>query len=393
MIYNLIILCIVLFAGGYFFSRGNIFSPATITNAIWLVCLSLFLLLNHDLPPLSGKFCGALALWVVTQFFGTMCSQSMKFKPSTLKINDDMRDLFLLVSVLCYPILLLWTHKALAAGHSGNWALDLRLAAIGKSSLGDEAYGSLYFILWQVTYLAELVHFDKRRWWRTALPAFFVLSFGFLTMAKAVFLTFLVMSLCVLFFKKKISFLHIGIGIGVLLVTIILLQNARYDNVKDDDDKNDFIVLYALSSMSAFDSAVQPCSSTHTGENIFRLYYAVTNRLGLSDIEPIDPILKFIKKPIVTNTYTGMYPFYKDFGMAGIGIFGLILGALYGYVFRRAQYDNPLALIIYAYMSCMILMQYVADIFFTNLAGTIKFILLASLLFIPWKFTLHRQAK
>lgn len=383
MIYFLIAFCIVLFLGGYFFSKGNIFSPATITNGIWLICLSLFLLLNHNLPPLSGKFCEALALWTGMQFLGTMCSQSIKFKKSELKANEDIRDLFLLISAICFPFLLFWAGKALAVGTTGNWALDLRNAAIGQSSLGDEAYGSMYFLLWQATYLVELIYFEKKRWWRTVLPALFILSFGFLTMSKTVFLAFFTMSICILFFKKKISLAQIGFGVIILLVSIMLLHSARHHNLNSERQKNDFVVLYALSSMTAFDCAVEPNSSTHPGENVFRIYYAIMYKLGLSDIEPINPILKFIKKPIVTNTYTGMYPFYKDFGLTGVSIFGFILGILFGYIFRRAQCNNVLFLIIYAYLSYMILMQYVGDFFFTNLSGTIKFIILTYILFLP----------
>lgn len=389
MIYCLTALCIIIFAGGYYFSRENVFSPATITSAIWLVCLSMFLLLEHDLPPLSGKFCGALALWIVSMFAGTMCSQSMKYDSSELKANENMRDIFLLVSSICFPFLFVWAYNVLEAGESGNWAADLRNAALGKSQLSDKPYGGMQILIWQITYLAELVYFEKRRWWRTALPALFILCFGFFTMSKITFLTLFIISACILFFQKKISIAKIAAGFCVLLITVMALQNLRNRNLNGEGGRNDFMVLYMLSSMTAFDTSVEPCSATHPGENTFRIYYAIRYKAGLSDIEPINPLLKFIEKPISTNTYTGMYPFYKDYGMAGVGIFGFVLGIIYGYFFRRAQYNNTLSLIIYAYLSGCILMQYVADIFFTNFSGTVKFMILASLLFIPERINIR----
>ena len=171
---------------------------------------------------------------------------------------------------------------------------------------------------------------------------------------------------------------------------MVALQSIRHRNSVDTDDKKeDFLVLYALSSMSAFDT-LKPGSAEHWGENVFRIYYAVTYKLGLSDIEPIDPILKFIYKPIATNTYTGMYPFYKDFGKAGVGIFGIVLGIFYGFLFRKAQKGSKYYLVIYAYVSNMILMQYTGDVVFTGLASLVKYMIIASLLFIPAKFAIKK---
>ena len=391
MIYWLIALCILLFAMGYLFSNRNVFSPVTITAAIWIVCLSLFLLLHHDLPPLSGRFLGSLALWVSTLSIGSFCVQSFRINhTSNRDANLHVRNIFLLISTICYPFLFIWAKQALAVGDTGNWALDLRMAAIGQSALGDDTYGGLNIILWNITYTVELIYFTKKTWWRTALPALYVLSFGFLTMSKTIFLSFILMTLCILFFNKKIHIRHIIVGIIVLLASMVALQSIRHRNSVDTDDKKeDFLVLYALSSMSAFNT-LKPGSAEHWGENVFGIYYAVTYKLGLSDFEPIDPILKFIYKPIATNTYTGMYPFYKDFGKAGVSIFGIVLGIFYGFLFRKAQKGSKYYLVIYAYVSNMILMQYTGDVVFTGLASLVKYMIIASLLFIPAKFTIKK---
>lgn len=391
MIYWLIALCILLFAMGYLFSKQNVFSPVTITAAIWIVCLSLFLLLHHDLPPLSGRFFGSLALWISTLSIGSFCVQSFRMSnTSTRDANIHVRNIFLLISTICYPFLFIWAKQALAVGDTGNWALDLRMAAIGQSALGDDTYGGLNIILWNITYTVELIYFTKKTWWRTALPALYVLSFGFLTMSKIMFLSFFVMTLCILFFNKKIQIKHIAIGFIFLLTIMVSLQSIRHRNsLETEDQKEDFLVLYALSSMSAFDT-LEPCSSNHWGENAFRIYYAITYKLGLSEIKPINPLLDFIDKPIVTNTYTGMYPFFKDFGKIGVGIFGLILGILFGFFFRKAQKGSIYCMIIYAYLSQAILMQYAADSIFTGLANFVKYMIIASLLFIPAKFTIKK---
>ena len=85
-----------------------------------------------------------------------------------------------------------------------------------------------------------------------------------------------------------------------------------------------------------------------------------------------------------------MYPFYKDFGKAGVGIFGIVLGIFYGFLFRKAQKGSKYYLVIYAYVSNMILMQYTGDVVFTGLASLVKYLIIASLLFIPAKFTIKK---
>ena len=92
-------------------------------------------------------------------------------------------------------------------------------------------------------------------------------------------------------------------------VIIQILRTNQYYTFK----MNDFISMYFLSGMPAFDT-VKPYSSLHFGENTFRFFYALSYEFGFSKIEPVDPVLQFIKVPTITNTYTVLYPFYKDFG-------------------------------------------------------------------------------
>ena len=92
-------------------------------------------------------------------------------------------------------------------------------------------------------------------------------------------------------------------------------------------------------------------------------------------------ILPWIEKPLVTNTYTGMYPFYVDFGLIGIILFALILGSIYGWTFKKAQNGSNFSILVYAVFIQIIFTQYVADMLFSNTAFYIKLILLLLLPF------------
>ena len=150
------------------------------------------------------------------------------------------------------------------------------------------------------------------------------------------------------------------------------------------------IVLYMLSNMSAFDT-LQPYSSEHFGENVFRIYYAITYKLGLSDIVPVNPILPWIEKPIAINTYTTLYPFFKDFGYIGIGIFGSLLGLFYGWIFKKHQENCLFYTIMYAYFCTLLVTQYNGDGVFTNIAGHVKMLLILCVPFVVDKYKLLRR--
>lgn len=387
MIYTIVLCLFVLFLS-FIISKNNLFSPGVLTAGIWLFCLGLFLLLKHNLPNLSLQFLGSLSLWItcISLFSGLM--QSCHFSKVRTKPSMFIRNLYLLISVFSFPFFLHWVYVAIHSGDTASWTTNLRLAAIGQSSVSTEVYGGLHIIVWQISYLMELFYFNKKNWWRLFIPAAFYIAFAFFTMSKAAFLSFFVSSICILYFKRIISFKHILIGALSLFVLFIGIQTVRFNtNLDSEGAKNDFLVLYLLSGMSAFDTLI-PASSSHFGENVFRFYYAIAYKLGFSQIEPINVLLPWIHKPILTNTYTGMYPFFKDFGYWGIIFSASLIGVFMGWLFKKAKQGSPQYIILYAYFSVSLIMQYAADMFFTTLSGNLKFILLLCLPFIAEKYGL-----
>lgn len=384
------LLCVTLLILSFVCSKRDILSPAVITSAVWVICLAAFWVLHHNLPPLSSQFLGSLSLWVTLLCFSSLLMQSMRFRQSSYQKEPSqfVRNIFFWVSVFTYPLLIIFAINALANGEPGDgWSMALRKAAIGSGKGSNGVYGGLHILLWQVAYIIELLYFSKKNWWKVLILAFFYLSVGVFTMSRVVFLDFFIKTVCILYFRKKIKMQHILIGVGLLLVVFVVIQQLRYNVEMDSEDKVDFVVLYFVANMTAFDT-LEPASSAHWGENVFRFFYSVSYKLGLSDIEPVNAILAFIKKPVGTNTYTVMYPFFKDFGYWGVGIFAVLLGAFYGWVFKKAQQGNKLFILLYTAIISTIIMQYVAEQFLTNLTTYIKQALLIVLPFIASKFDL-----
>jgi oligosaccharide repeat unit polymerase len=388
MVVLLIILFTLLLLGSLFVSKNDIFSPGVITTVIWIFCLLLYLVLEHNLPPLTGQFLGAVSLWVFFYVFSAMFIQTAKFstgfnyEPSKLVL-----DIYFFLSVATFPLLLLFAYNAISIGTSGNWALDLRYAALGQSSNTSEIYEAPYFIIWNASYLIELFYYSEKNKNRVYLLAFFILSYAFFTMSKYSFLDFFLRTVCVLYLTKRVSIKHLLIGLACLFVLFMGLQTLRHSvDMSTITAKEDFLVLYLVGNMSAFDT-LQPASSIHFGENTFRVLYAVFYKLGISDIPPVESILKWITKPLSTNTYTGMYPFFKDFGYWGIGIFASFFGFLFGWLFKKAKQGNTIFILLYSFFITIIVAQYVGDVFFAGISGHIK---AAIVLIIPFLATKYK---
>jgi len=386
------LLCIALLILSFLGSKKNILSPGVITSSIWIVCLSLFWILHHNLPPLSSQFLGSLSIWVTLLCLSSLLMQSVSTKVTIGEPSRLVRDVFFWISIITFPLFLMFIQNALKLGHSGNWSMDLRMASLGKTRDFKEIYSGIHIIIWQVSYLIELFYFSKKNKNRVFILGIMILSFAFLTMSKAAFLEFFIKTICILYFKKNITLKHILIGLGALFFIFAILQAIRYSSKVESVNKNDFSVQYLLSSISAFDT-LTPASSTNWGENVFRFYYSAAYKLGITTIKPIDTLLPFIDKPIITNTYTGMYPFFKDFGYYGITIFAAFLGFLYGWIFNKAQRGNIFCILLYTTFIQFIIMQYVAEMFITSLLAYLKQIILLALPFWAAKYKIFNIDK
>jgi oligosaccharide repeat unit polymerase len=273
---------------------------------------------------------------------------------------------------------------AITNGSTGYIPLDLRLAALGLGSGFKEPFGGFFVLIWQTSFILELLCYDKNKKWRLLVASSCFLLFGIVTMAKITFLNFFVIGSSILYFKKIVNLKHIFSGLCILALFFVILQTLRM-SLKVSDINNSIIVTYVISNLTAFDS-LSPCSAEHFGENTFRIIYAIFYKLGISNVEPIDAILDWVEKPIQTNTYTTMYPFYVDFGIGGITFFSIIMGSCYGWLFKKAQMGSNFYIAFYSIILNVIIMQYVADQFFINLTTNIKLFFILS---VPFLFTKH----
>jgi oligosaccharide repeat unit polymerase len=215
------------------------------------------------------------------------------------------------------------------------------------------------------------------------------LFYAFISMGKMNFMILFIATAIILTRNKILKLWHLAIGAVLMLFLFVGIQTIRgsYTTPKR------FAALYLTSSLGNLNTNLQPESSEHFGENTFRLFYAVNSALDANSPKPIDPILEFKRVKVGefvfgSNTYTTLYPFYKDFGKTGVMVFACVLGLLFGYLFKTAEDGSNFSMVLYSLLSGTIVMQFIGDTFFTVLSQNIQYLVAALLPFIISKYKL-----
>lgn len=217
--------------------------------------------------------------------------------------------------------------------------------------------------------------YSSKKWLRILAVVINVLA-ALISMSKTGFFVFLVPMVYVLYLRGKIKLRTIGIILLIFIGFSIWFQYARsMASQQDSFSATSMLTIYIMSPCVAFDYYVEPASATHFGEYVFRFYYAIMHSLG-SNIEPVSNVLKFVGVPEETNTYTILYPFYHDFGLPGVGLFGGLYGAFYAFLYKRAQSGQNVYFILYACFLNYLILQFVQENILSNFSLNLQYVIL-----------------
>lgn len=366
----------------------NIFAPATFVSALWLFCIIAYNVYPHNFVPLKDQFYTSISIWVGIFTLSALLTQSIYQKPiNTEEPSLSLRNLYVVITFITFPYFM-WSIFSLLReyGLLNDIFINLRNAAAGQIKGMEEGTSMNYFApLWLVTYVLELLHFKKERIWILVILFLINFSWAILIMSKMNFLYLFISTFIIFFFYRKIKMRTILISLGAvfLFFTYFQILRSREIELKDDNTLNyDFFTLYVLGGMPAFET-VKPHSSAYAGENTFRFVNAVTYRTGISDNKPPEAVLEFVNvakkdnKKVFTNTYTTLYPFFKDFGFKGIWIFALLVGFFYGYIYKKAlKKDNPKT-ITYSILVAALITQFMNEATFTTMSFLLQIIILS----------------
>lgn len=163
----------------------------------------------------------------------------------------------------------------------------------------------------------------------------------------------------------------------VILIIFLIIARFKFTNLKHVSIIEfifTMLKLYLATPMIAFINWFNIGFEQLNGENTFRFFIALFNRLG-TNIVPQETVQQFISiDGVLTNVYT-IYQYYvKDFGIEYALFVEFILGMIYGRIFRKLKFkkNNLFYKCISSYLYYPLIMQFYADAYLAYLSFWIQ---------------------
>lgn len=387
---TLIVILIVLTLGSWLFARRRWYAPAVLFTGAWLVAISAYAILDHGAHPLRPDTLKALTIWLTGFTLATWVMQSFRFNPLLKGITPSVpvRDMYYYFSLVTLPVMI-WAVVMIIRHTGGNPFSALRDANVRENEQGIRTTG-FFVVFWMVSYIMELRVLSKTNLWRVIVLFCINLFYVIISLGKMNMMILFLSTAIILSEKGIIKLKHLFIAVPVLIGLMLSLQLAR-GSLRSMDNINEFCAIYLGTSIANLNTNVKPHSAEQPGENTFRIYYAVKSKLDGGKTKVVDPILEFKGVQIDktwygSNTFTALYPFYKDYGIAGIWVFAIFFGLLFGLIFRLSEDGSICALVLYAAWIGSVPMQIIGDTFFSVLSQNIQYLIAVLIPFIMSKY-------
>lgn len=381
--------------GSWVFARRRWYAPSVLLTGVWLLAMIAYMLLDGGKHPLRKDTIHAIIVWVTAFSVTTWCVQSFYWKPLLKDITPSLpvRDIYFYFTLATLPIMI-WMVMTIVHSTGGNPFSALRDANVRENDQGIRTT-AFFVVFWMVSYIMELRVASKDNRWRIVLLFLINLFYAVISLGKMNMMILFLSTAVILSERHIVKLKHLLIAVPLLLVLMLGLQYAR-GSLKSFDKLDSFVAMYVGTSIGNLNTNVKPMSAEQPGENTFRLYYAVKSAVDGGETKVVDPILKFEPVQIGkvwygSNTYTALYPFYKDFGIAGVWVFSIFLGLLFGLLFKLAEDGSECALVLYAILAGCIPMQILGDTFFTVLSQNIQYLIAVLIPFVLSKYKVFEK--
>ena len=127
----------------------------------------------------------------------------------------------------------------------------------------------------------------------------------------------------------------------------------------------ELIGVYLLGPVVAFDAVVQYPASIAPVWSMWRVFQLTANKFGASfDVPSIHAQYTDISNDYNNNVYTIYFSYYPDYGLVGVCVIMIILGALLTTIYLKAIRGNPRAVVLYAFVFSGILLSGFSENFF-----------------------------
>jgi oligosaccharide repeat unit polymerase len=152
--------------------------------------------------------------------------------------------------------------------------------------------------------------------------------------------------------------------------------------------------VYLVGPIAAFDTVTHEPSGGF-GIHTFRIVYLWLSYLGYSvEVKPIVQNFVQISPSRWTNIYTVYQSYYHDFGIIGVAVSQLLIGAWHGLLYRRATIQQPRAVwvLLYAIFLYPLFMQSACDMYLPALSNWLNFAVIFAIAFVVFRSRRRRVA-
>ena len=359
---------------------GDVFSPWTVTTAVWLAILVMYQFQGKLLDPLSDQFLYCLIIWYpilcissLATYYVMPSDHGHERSSEIPQMNRTVFNWLYVITMVITPVYVYQILKIVMMFDSADLLNNIRLLAV----YGGQGFGFLQYsyVLSQVMVVVAFWQYPKIPFWQLLTIVVAAMMSAFAIMEKGMlFFLFITIIFC-LYEKRVIKMRSIIVSI-VSLVLIFFLFNIARDSSDGSSDESmtflDFFGIYILSPAAAF-GTVQPDLIPQFGSHTFYSIYIFLVRWG-GDFVVYDKLQEFVWVPLPTNVYTVFQPFYLDFGYKGVAVFAMFYGVVSGWCYRQMRYGSGVAKCLYVYITYALVLQFYQENFVLNMVSLIQFI-------------------
>ncbi|MGM9830618.1 MAG: O-antigen polymerase [Paludibacteraceae bacterium] len=380
-----------------YYRARSVLHPAVVTSALWLVMLVLYATIDHGLYPLSDKFHIALLCWGLPLCIASLAVQHIRIGiPIVARGEANLTTIAILKPIVAICVMIS-TAAILYRGHvydPDNLFHGIRTASVislqgGKHTVSFPIWASLALEITNMLLLPICLYLlfieEKRNWLSIGLTIVLVI-YTVIRSNKTVIAQVGLAFLCIMWYKKRINKRNFLLILLALFALFMLAHLLRRTSDSSEFVFLDFITMYLFAPLPAFDHVLNLHHSLieqFHGEYTFRAFIRFAHWFDPTITGNADPfnLNYWVYTPVHVNVYTTMFPFYADFGYAGIAIFGALYGATGGIIYKHMTEGNGASLLIYSCLFYILVFQFFADFGMTYFWSIVGLVIGCTLLF------------
>lgn len=379
---------ITLFGVLIIFTTGKIdyLSPYSFHVLSWFILFMGGIFTGEFFYPLTGKVFLMFFIWYIIIGSITFLMYIIQNKDGSKKITISeyslkFKNLFFIFSLISCLISVIEIYYV---GSSGpyDFFINLRLSLFLEDYSGPRyVFTPILYIIMTPLFAISLISNNTKALSKILIVwqlVFVVSTVGKLAVLTPVIIFFVIKYIG---FKKKIKLKSISLLIGFFAITSFVLTILRTSESSDKQNLFKFLGIYIYSPLIAFGELSK--NSENFGEHVFRFFYALSYRTGLSSIKPVETISDYVYVPLPTNVYTIMQPFYEDFDVFGIFYGAMFYGLFYSIMYFKAIQKQGIYIVFYAYISLNLLLGFFGETLLTNFALSLYLFIITGIF---WRF-------